>query len=130
MSNIKQNYFKFEGYSHPFFYTPVTKSTEIKYDEEHVIGHWYQKSRFNKLCLMYVPKESFLKSGERLLNKLKNGNQDFQNRLFNICKKIINLSEFLSDFSYQVYKENKEIELADFYNRYENIFSEAMAFGY
>lgn len=114
----------------PYFYSPVMQASRCKWKNDYIIGEWFIRCNLSGDADLVVGSEQFSFYGDRFLELLLNDEETATDYLFNLGKKVISTADFLEDLNYENLKHGKKISLEDFYDKYAEVFSEAVGFGY
>ncbi|GEM_PF-6079371 len=113
-----------------YFYAPVMAASERRWNNDFIIGEWFFKITVTGDADTVVRSDQFSFYGDKFLELLLTNDKDFTEHLFALGKKITDTADFLSELNYQNLKHGKTVTLEDFYERYKEVMSEGIGFGY
>jgi len=125
-----KKFVSFENPIYPYFYSSTANAPKQKFNDKYLMGGWYVKFRYGTTTIVDAPESSFEEYGEFFLDLLLNKDNEFENYIFELAKKLIKLNKELEERNYIDLKNETISNLQDFYKEFDEVYSVAIGIGY
>jgi phosphohistidine swiveling domain-containing protein len=123
-------FISYENPIYPYFYSATSAAPSKKYKGKYLMGGWFVKFRYGTTAIVDAPTSSFKEYGDFFLNLINTKDKEFCNHLFQLGKDLVNLTNELEKINYLDLKTGKNSSLKAFYKKSEDLYAEAIGFGY
>jgi phosphohistidine swiveling domain-containing protein len=125
-----KKFVSFENPIYPYFYSSTANAPKQKFKDKFLMGGWYVKFRYGTTSIVDAPVSSFNEYGDYFLELLLNKDNEFENYVFELAQKLIELNKKLEERNYADLKNETISNLEDFYHEFDQIYSKAIGIGY
>lgn len=125
-----EKFISYENPIYPYFYSSVTEAPKRKYEDKYLMGGWFIKFRYGTTAIVDAPESSFKEYGNYFLGLLLDKDSKFENYIFDLAKKLIDLNKKLEERNHTDLKNGTVSDIKDFYEEFNEIYSVAIGIGY
>ncbi len=125
-----EKFVSFENPIYPFFYSSTANAPKQKYNNKYLMGGWFVKFRYGTTTIVDAPESSFEEYGDFFFDLLLKNDHVFENYLFDLAQKLLELNKRLEKRNYKDLKNKTVSDIKDFYQEFDAIYSVAIGIGY